>query len=125
MVQLFFIVSSDYICNTLNISFNKGGISIAMKKLIWLDILIIILFILSVYFILTRIFGHSASDLTIMISLFSLIGSFVIRLTFFVAGFNREFGEFKVKTIHGFERVKEDMNLIKEDLGLIKNKLKI
>ncbi len=89
-----------------------------MKKFKWIDILIIALFLLVVYFILTRIFGHSASDLTIMISLFAFLGSLIFKLTFFVFNFNREFGEFKIKTINSFGR-------LREDIGLIKKKLKI
>lgn len=96
-----------------------------MKKLIWLDILIIILFLLSVYLILTRIFGQSASDLSIILSLFSVIGGLVIRLTFFIVDFNMEFGEFKVKTGHHFEAVKDGFSKVKGDMNLIKKKLKI
>lgn len=66
------------------------------RRISWIDIAIIILFVLSVYFILTRVFGHSASDLTISITLFTLLGGLVYKL-------NREF--------------------IKEDVQEIKNKV--
>lgn len=39
----------------------------------WLDILIIILLILAFYLLGTRIFGHSATEVQIIISLFSVI----------------------------------------------------
>ena len=68
--------------------------------------MIIILFILSVYFILTRIFGHSATDVTISVTLFTLIGGLLYKL-------NREFGEFKIRTVNSFERLKEISNKIK------------
>ncbi|MBI4210068.1 MAG: hypothetical protein HY544_00995 [Candidatus Diapherotrites archaeon] len=37
------------------------------SKISLIDAMIIILFLMEVYFILTRIFGHSATDLTIAI----------------------------------------------------------
>jgi len=77
----------------------------------WLDVLMIILFLLSVYFILTRIFGHSASDLTITISLFGFLAVGLYAL-------NREIGEFKIRTIHSFDNISKDMNLIKKKLKI-------
>jgi len=77
-----------------------------MAKISWIDILIIILFIATLYFVLTRIFGHSASDLTISISLFILLGSLIYKI-------NREIGEFKVKTINSFRNLREDLNDLK------------
>ena len=77
------------------------------SKISWIDIIIIVLFILTVYLILTRIFGKSASDLAISISLFSLIGSLLYKL-------NRELGEFKVKTVNSFRKLKEDIEEIKD-----------
>ena len=79
------------------------------KKIRWIDIIIIILFILAVYFILTRIFGHSASDLAISITLFTLLAAGMYKL-------NREIGEFKIRTINSFEKFKDDINLIKKKL---------
>jgi len=75
------------------------------NKINWMDIITIILFILAVYFILTRIFGHSATEITISVTLFTLIGGLLYKL-------NREFGEFRVKTINSFEKLKEDINKI-------------
>ena len=85
-----------------------------MKKFNLIDILIILLFLLSVYLILTRIFGHSASDLTIMISLFSFFGSILFKLVFVISNLNREIGEFKVKTINSFKKLREDLNDLKD-----------
>lgn len=64
-----------------------------------IDFAIIILFALAVYLILTRIFGHSATDLAISITLFT---------------------QFKVRTINTFSRLKEDITSIKEDIKEIK-----
>ncbi len=103
-----------------------------MRRFSWFDVLIIILFLLSVYFILTRIFGESASDLTIIVSLFSFFGSLFVRTIYVIYNLNREVGEFKVNSMSSFNRIKNDMgslkssmDLIKTDLGKIKKKLKI
>lgn len=84
--------------------------------LTFLDILIVILFLLFVYFVLTRIFGHSATDLSIMMSLFSVLGTFLAKGAYEVYKLNREFGEFKVKTIISFEKMHADMEKIKNKL---------
>lgn len=73
---------------------------------VMVNVLIIVLFIVAIYFILTRIFGHSATDLTIGITLFTFLGVLLYRL-------NREFGEFKIKGINSFERLREDIKKIK------------
>lgn len=82
-----------------------------VKKINWIDIVLVILFILAVYFILTRIFGHSASDLAISVTLFSFLAGALYKL-------NREFGEFRIRTINGFDKLKEDTNLIKKKLKI-------
>ncbi len=87
-------------------------------KINLIDILIVILFILSVYFILTRIFGHSASDLTISVTLFIFLGSLIFKLMYIIFDIDKELSEFRVRTIYSFNNIKENMNLIK-------NKLKI
>ncbi len=103
-----------------------------MRRFSWLDIIIILLFLFSVYLILTRIFGNSASDLSIIVSLFGLFGSLVTRVMYAVYHLNREIGEFKIKTAHGFQKVKDDMDfvksgteLLKSDMSLIKKKLRV
>ncbi|MBI2507642.1 hypothetical protein HYV89_01685 [Candidatus Woesearchaeota archaeon] len=85
----------------------------AIKKIDWLKILLIILFLLSVYLVLTRIIGHSATDLAITISIFTFLGGLLYNL-------NREFGEFKIKTIYSFSRVSNDISHIKSDVNEIK-----
>jgi len=45
-----------------------------MKKFDFIDLIILILFLLAFYFILTRIFGHSATDISIGFTLISGIG---------------------------------------------------
>lgn len=77
------------------------------KRIDLIDGLIIVLFILAVYFILTRIFGHSATDLTISVTLFTLLGGLLYKL-------NREFGEFRIKAINSFENLKKDIETIKK-----------
>lgn len=72
----------------------------------WTDALLIILFIAVLYLILTRIFGHSASDLSILIGLFTLLFTNQYRL-------NREIGEVKMTMKHSFEKVKEDITAIR------------
>lgn len=80
-------------------------------KISWIDILLVILFIISVYFILTRIFGHSATDLTISVSLFTFLAGLLYKL-------NRELGEFKIKSINSFDNLKQDMTLIRKKLKI-------
>lgn len=82
-----------------------------VKKINWIDIVLVILFILAIYFILTRIFGHSVSDLAISVTLFSFLAGALYKL-------NGEFGEFRIRTINGFNKLKEDTNLIKKKLKI-------
>lgn len=83
------------------------------SKISLIDAMIIILFLMEVYFILTRIFGHSATDLTIAITLFTLLGGMMYRL-------KREVGELKIKTINSFGRLNEDIRQIEDGLSQIK-----
>src|SRR3989344_9382854 len=88
-----------------------------MKNTInWIDILSFMLFALAVFFILTRIFGHSATDLTISITLFSAVGMLLYKL-------NREFGEFKVKITGDIAVIKENINELKLRIDKIDSKL--
>ncbi len=87
--------------------------------LTFLDVLIVILFLLLVYFFLTRIFGHSATDLSIMIGLFSLLVTLFAKGAYVLYKLNREFGEFKIKTIMSFERMHSDMQKIKNKLKIM------
>ena len=80
------------------------------------DIITAISFFILVYFILTRIFGHSATDLAIAFSSFFMLGGLLYAL-------NREVGEFKSSTVHSFSRLKDDMGGVKTDLEDIKDRL--
>lgn len=82
----------------------------------WIDALSIALFILAVYLILTRIFGHSATDITIGITLFAILTNLLYKL-------NREFGEFKVKTIYSFDKIKKDISDMKEKMTKIEGNI--
>ena len=84
-----------------------------MDKINLIDIAIIALFFLAVYFVLTRIFGHSATDLSITITLFTLLGSMLYKL-------NREVGEFKIKTISSFDKLRLDINGVKEAISKLR-----
>ncbi len=81
------------------------------KKMGLVDIFIIVMFLLTIYFILTRLFGHSATDTTISVSLFTILSGLLYNL-------NKEFGEFKIKTIHSFNKLKEDINKISKKLKI-------
>ena len=83
--------------------------TIYTKKFGWMDVLMIILFLLAVYFILTRIFGSSATELTIMISLFIILAVALYNL-------NREIGEIKIKMINRFDKVREDISKLNDRL---------
>jgi hypothetical protein len=66
-------------------------------KFEWIDALIIALFLLSVYLILTRLFGHSATDLQIIFSVFSIYTSALFYIFNFLYKMNRELGEIKTE----------------------------
>ncbi|MBL7100459.1 MAG: hypothetical protein ISS23_00725 [Nanoarchaeota archaeon] len=82
-------------------------------KFKWINILLVLLFLLLVYLILTRIFGHSATDLIINITLFTFLGGLIYFLNnnimHYIIKLNREFGEFNIKTTNGFDNIKKDM----------------
>lgn len=90
-----------------------------MKKSISLiDVLIVVLILLAIYLIMTRILGHSATDIQIFITFFLLLTSLIYKLTSSIYSLNREFGEFKIKTMNSFK-------IMKEDIGGLRNELKI
>ncbi len=84
----------------------------------WTQAASIILFILAVYMILTRLFGHSVTDLAITAGLFTLLFINQYHL-------NREMGEMKTSMKFSFTHVKDDIGTIKNDLISIKKKLKV
>jgi hypothetical protein len=71
-------------------------------KIKLIDILIILFFLLAIYFIITKIFGNSASELTIMITLFLAFGSLLYKL-------NGEFWEFKIEFLNSFKQIKKTL----------------
>ena len=83
-----------------------------------LNIIIILLAILVIYWFIELIFGGSPG-----------IGEFNFALIVVIAGVfikvYREVGETKVEMKHLSLDVKESFNKIKEDMDLIKNKMKI
>lgn len=73
----------------------------------WLDVLLIILFLLSVYLILTKLFGHSATPIEITFSVFVVLGGLMYKI-------NREIGEIRIKMINGFIKIREDINKLRK-----------
>lgn len=94
-------------------------------KFSWVELLAIILFLLSVYLILTRIFGQSATDLVIGVGLFTFLGVLIYNNMSQIAKLSREVGEIKVGVKNGFEKVSVDMKRLSEGMQKVKNKLKI
>lgn len=89
-----------------------------MAKINWIQVLSIILFVIVVYMILTRLFGHSATDLAITVGLFVLLFINQYQL-------NREVGEIKSALKYDFIKVKEDIQKVNGGITLINKKLKI
>ena len=90
-----------------------------------LNIIIILLAILVIYWFIKLIFGGSPGLDEFNFAIIILLGSFLIKLY-------REVGEIKVGIKHSFINIKEDisllktdMNSIKGDINLIKKKLKV
>jgi len=83
-----------------------------------LNIVIILLAILVIYWFIKLIFGGSPGLDEFNFAIIILLGSFLIKLY-------REVGEIKVGIKHSFINIKEDINIIKTDNNLIKKKLKV
>ena len=90
-----------------------------------INIIIIILSILVIYWLIKLILGGSPDLSQINFALIILMAGFLIKLY-------REAGEINVEIKHlsmgvkeGFNKIKEDMNSLKNDTNLIKRKLKI
>lgn len=90
-----------------------------MKKFGLIDAMIIILFLLAVYFILTRIFGHSATELTISVTLFGILAGLIYKNMDKTSNLNREVGEIKIHMVNSFKKVREDIGEIR---NIIKKK---
>ena len=90
-----------------------------------LNIVVIILSILVVYWLLQLLFGGSPSLSEFNFSLIILVISFLFKIY-------REMGEMKTETKYmskgvkeGFKNIKEDINYIKGNMDLVKKKLKV
>ena len=83
-----------------------------------LNIIIILLTILVVYWFIQLIFGGSPGLSEFNFTLIVLLGSFLIKI-------HREVGEIKVEMKHVFNSIKDSFINIKDDMDLIKKKLKI
>lgn len=89
------------------------------KKIEWLEILFWMIMIVLFIMILTRIFGKSATDIQIYLAFFAsllIIMGRIIKLNNNFGKLSREIGEFKIKTINSFDKIKEDINSIKKKL---------
>lgn len=76
-------------------------------KIRWIDVLLFMLLVIALYLILTRVFGRSATDLQITVSLFTFLCGLLYKL-------NREFGEFKIKVFNAFGELKKDIEHLKK-----------
>lgn len=90
-----------------------------------LNIIIILLAILVIYWLIKLILGGSPELSEFNFALIALLGGFLIKIY-------REVGEIKVGLRYSFKNVREDISLIKndinsikEDMNLIKRKLKV
>jgi len=90
-----------------------------------LNVIIILLAILVIYWFIQLIFGGSPGLSEFNFLLIIMMASFFIKIY-------REVGEIKIGMRYSFNRIKEDMGLLKEDMsslkddmGLIKKGLKI
>lgn len=90
-----------------------------------LNIIIILLGILIIYWLIQLIFGGSPGLSEFNFALIIFMGGFLFKIY-------RETGEIKTEMEHisngakeGFKKIKEDMSSLKEDMFLIKKKLKI
>lgn len=83
---------------------------IGKYEVTWDQALAVALTVLFIYMLLTRIFGHSASDFALAATAFGTIGSWIYKL-------NREVGELKIE----FKSFKEGIH---NELQNIKNMIK-
>lgn len=84
---------------------------------ITINIILILLVILIVYWWFQLMFGGSPTIVQFNSILIVMIIGFLFK-------FNREFGEFKVKTVNSFDNIKQDINGIRQDVGEIKDIIK-
>ncbi len=92
---------------------------------IFLDIILILLSILVIYWLIELIFGGSPTLSEFMLGLVLILATLFIKL-------NREVGETKIEMKHiskgvkeGFNKIKEDITKTKEDINNINNNLEL
>ncbi len=83
----------------------------------WYQALAVALTILFFYMVLTRIFGHSVTDLSIVISLFGMLCTWLYNL-------NREVGEVKTKFNEFKQEFKEFKNQVGKEFSELKQIIK-
>jgi len=82
------------------------------------NVILILAFILAVYWFIQLIFGGSPELSEFNSLLIVMMMGVLFNIYREKGNFNREFGEFKIKTINGFERMKDDIDLIKKKLKI-------
>ncbi len=93
---------------------------IGRYEVTWYQTLAVVLTLLLLCMIITRIFGHSATDIMIIMTAFSTFGTWIYNLEKRTSGIEREVGELKTHVQHGFANVKKDVSEIKENLSELK-----
>jgi len=90
-----------------------------------LNIILIILIIVGIYLFLNRIFGHSPTDLQLILWLFGFFGTAMVKMFSLVYNINREIGELKTNTKESFNKIRTDVSEIEQEISEIKNSLKV
>jgi len=90
-----------------------------------LNIIIILLAILVVYWLIQLIFGGSPGLSEFNFAIIILIGGFFIKIYRESGILNNEIKHLSKGVKVGFDNVRKDMDLFKKDINLIKKKLKV
>ncbi len=90
-----------------------------------LNIILVLLAILVVYWLIQLIFGGSPGLNEFNFALIIFIGGFFIKMYRESGILNNEIKHLSKGVKVGFDNVRSDMNLIKKDMDLIKKKLKV
>jgi len=93
------------------------------KSKIWnwiLNTILVLLLILGIYLFLDRIFGNSPTDFQLILWLSGFFIMALVKGASLIYNFNRELGEFKIKSFHSFDKIKTDVTEIKNDISDIK-----
>lgn len=95
-------------------------VKIVSSKWSVFEVLLFLIMAILLIMIMTRIFGHSATDIQIYIGVitgfFMMIG-FIMKLFSNHGNLNREVGEMKIGMKNSFERVRDDFRMVREDIG--------